>query len=110
MKISVIPEGREGCYLADVTSLKAWIEQENFDRIHNFIAAGPVIIGADHEVDSVIKDIDNALTVAILTGEAKRGNHNHALALILPEGQTGRLEMYDIGDITEDDLDIGSSV
>lgn len=60
--------------------------------------------------EGMLADIDAADRVAILTGEAQRGNMRHALALIMPEGHNGlpeRLEMYDIGEVTEDDLEVG---
>jgi hypothetical protein len=102
-RIKVTPEGREGVWLPDRDSLKAWIEAKHFESVHNFIAVpdGP-IIGADHEVDSVLADIDNAERLAVMTGDAKRGNLDHALAIIIDN----RLGMYDIGDVTEDDLEV----
>lgn len=109
--ISVIPEGREDVWLADRESLKSWIVAQQFDKIHNFGTAGPIVVGADHDVASVLDDIDAAERVAILTGEAMRGNMNHALALIVPDGYKGlpeRLEMYDIGDVTERNLKVSS--
>ena len=98
--IKVTPEGREGLWLADKDSLKAWIIEQEFEAIHNFIDGGFMVIGADHQVDSVLVDIDAAERVAILTGDAQRNNLGHALALIIDNS----LGMYDIGDITEADL------
>lgn len=108
LTITVTPEGREGLWLADRESLKAWIEEQNFEHIHNFIASGALVVGADHEVPGVLADIDAAERVAVLTGEARMGNLGHALALIMPAGQgrPERLEMFDIGDVTEADLTI----
>ena len=110
--IIVTPEGRDDIWLADRVSLKAWIADQGFECIHNFGTAGSILVGADHDVDGVLVDIDAADRVAILTGEARRGNMNHALALIMPDGYKGlpeRLEMYDLGAITEADLDIRDS-
>ena len=108
MRIPVVPEGREGCWLVeDRWGLKAWIESKGFEKIHNFVGAGPMMLGADHEVSGVLLDIDRAYRVAILTGDAMKGNFNHALALIMPRGdEHEKLEMFDIGDITEDDLEV----
>lgn len=107
--ISVTPEGREGLWLADRESLKAWIVAQEFEFIHNYGTAGPMLVGADHDVAGVLADIDTAERVAVLTGDARRGNMNHALALVVPEGYKGlpeRLEMYDIGEVTEADLNV----
>lgn len=108
-RIIVTPEGRDGLWLADRASLKAWIVAQGFDQIHNFCSSGPMVVGADHSVESVLTDIDAADRVAVLTGDAKRGNLGHALALVVPDGYHGlpeRLEMYDLGDITVADLDV----
>ena len=100
-RILVEPEGREGVWLADRASLKAWIVARHFEQIHNFVASGPLVLGADHDVEGVLGDIDRGERVAILTGSAAKGNLGHALAIIYD----GKLEMYDIGEVTEDDLD-----
>jgi hypothetical protein len=101
-RITVEPEGREGIWLADRESLKAYIQAQSFDAIHNFTGGGAMVIGADHSVESVLADIDAATRVAVLTGESARGNLGHALALIMPPNdlRPERLEMYDIGTIT----------
>lgn len=100
MKIQVEPEGREGIYIPDRESLIAWIEAQEFDAIHNFITGG-VMIGADHDPASVIEDIRKADRVAIVTGDAYRQNMKHALAVI-----NSKLELFDIGELTEADLDL----
>lgn len=107
--IVVTPEGREDIYLPDRESLKGWITEQGFDAIHNFSAAGPMVIGADHDVESVLADIDAAERVALLLGDQARGNLGHCLALVMPEGHDDlpeRLEMYDIGEVTEADLSV----
>ena len=98
MKIKVKPEGRENIWLADKDSLKKWIKSKKFEMIHNFTPSGNMIIGADHEIDSVLKDIDNADRLAIFTGP--NANMGHARAIITNE----KLECYDIGTITKKDL------
>lgn len=109
LRIKVSPEGREGVWLADRDSLAEWIAGQEFESIHNFGAIGAMAIGADHDPESVLDDIMKADRVAVLTGDSQRGNMGHALALIMPEGHNElpeRLEMYDIGPITEHDLEI----
>lgn len=113
VKIVVTPEGRPELWLAERSSLKAWIGAQGFEQIHNFGAIGAMCIGADHDVDSVLADIDAADRVALLMGDARKGNMGHALALIVPDGYKGlpeRLEMYDIGDVTDDDLAVNADV
>lgn len=107
-RISVTPEGREGIWLADRDSLKAYIEAQGWECIHNFVQASAFVLGADHSTESVLRDIDRADKVAVLTGDARADNLNHALALIMPpdDSRPERLEMFDIGEITEADLDV----
>ena len=100
MKIKVKKEGREGIYIPEKDSLKDFIKSKKLKSIHNFIPNGNVFLGADHEVESVIDDIDRAERLGILVGNM--ANMGHCLSLISNE----RLECYDIGKITEKDLDI----
>lgn len=100
MKLKVKPEGREGIWLVEKSDLKEWIAEQRFEKIHNYVNTGGIVIGADHDVESVLSDIDRADRLAVLTGDAQRGNFGHALSLITNE----KMEMYDIGKITEDIL------
>lgn len=110
MKIAVTPEGREGIWLADRESLKAWIVAQNFEQIHNMgTAVAGMLLGADHEVEGVLTDIDRAERVAIMTGAMFKHNIGHALAVIMPPEQNGlpqRLEMYDVGEVKVEDLEV----
>lgn len=104
-KITVEPEGRDGIWLAHRDSLKAYIESKGWEYVHNFMPSDMgLVLNADHEVAGVLRDIDRADKVAVLTGEARRENLNHALALIMPpEGPLPeRLAMFDIGDVEAD--------
>lgn len=99
MKLRVKPEGRENLWIPiDNENLKQFIESRNLDAIHNF-RAGQIIIGADHEVDSVLEDIDRAERICIFTDEKE--NLGHSLALII----NNRLECYNIGKITFDNIE-----
>ena len=102
MKIKVTKEGREGIYLPEKESLKEWIKEQKFEQIHNFIPSSSLMLGADHSVESVLDDIDRADRLGILTGKAQANNLGHALSIISNE----KMEMYDIGNITEEDLAI----
>jgi hypothetical protein len=101
MKIKCIPEGRKDIYVPDKESLKQWIKSKDFKQIHNFKTGG-MMIGADHDVDSVLEDIDNSERLALVIGKQAGQNFGHSLAIV----QNNRLELYDIGKITEDDLEI----
>jgi hypothetical protein len=106
-KISVTPEGRDDIWIADRESLKAWIVAQEFESIHNMATSVPgMMLGADHDVEGVLADIDSAEQVAIMTGPMRSHNMGHALAIIAPpeRGLPQRLEMYDIGEVTTDDL------
>lgn len=102
MKILAAREGRPGVFFAQKENLKGWIKEQCFESIHNFVQGSGPLIGADHDVEGVLIDIDRAERLAVLTGDAQRQNLRHALALII----NNRLEVYDIGEIKEEDLEI----
>lgn len=109
MKIKCKPEGREDVYIVeDRESLKAWIKSKNFKAIHNFVNPGMgMFIGADHNVESVLQDIDNADRIGLCTGVNSAGQMGHELSLIMGNEKVGfKLEVYDVGKITKDDLEI----
>jgi hypothetical protein len=98
-KIKVQAEGRPNIWLPDRETLKQFIAEKNFTTVHNYLPAGSMMLGADHDIDSVMADIDAAERLAIFTDSANLG---HALALVLEN----KLSCFDIGKITEDDLEI----
>ena len=100
MRMKVKPEGRKDIYIPEKESLKAWIKNKKLKQIHNFIPSNFMMLGADHDVKSILEDIDKADRLAILLNEQKQHNMGHALALITDE----KLEMYDIGEVKESDL------
>ena len=102
MDIRVRPEGREDVYLVEKKDIIKWLKKYREKKIHNFIGAGPMAIGADWDKGSVIEKIKRSDRIAILTGEALKGNLRHALSVIAKN----KLYMFDIGEITETDLDI----
>lgn len=102
MKLKVTKEGREDIFLVKKDDLIAWMKAKKFDQVHNFVQGGPAIIGADHDIESVLEDIEKAERLAVLVGSAQSNNMGHAVALII----SNRLEMYDVGPITTEDLDI----
>jgi hypothetical protein len=97
-KIKAKAEGRENIWIPEKESLKAWIKNKKFEQIHNFIPSGNIILGADHSVESVLKDIDNADRIAVFTNGV--GNMGHALSIIKDE----KLECYDIGELNDKDI------
>jgi hypothetical protein len=100
-KIKVKAEGRKDIWIPiDKDNLKKWISGKKFEVIHNFIPNGMMIIGADHDVEGVLLDIDKSDRIALFTDS--NANMGHSLALIYEE----KLECYDIGKITEEDLEI----
>ena len=101
MKIEVTPEGRDNIFIPNPDSLISWIEAQDFEHIHNFIPQGELMIGADHDPKGVISDIRNAKRLAITIGPEWQNNMRHALAII----RNNELQVYDIGELTEDDLD-----
>ncbi len=100
MKIVVTREGRPNMFVPEKESLIGFIREKNFEKIHNMIPSGFMMIGADHEVDSVIEDINRGERLGLFTDPS--ANMGHGLAVITDN----KLECYDIGKITEEDLDI----
>lgn len=99
-KVKVKPEGRKNIWIPEKNSLKSFIRARKLKKIHNFIPSGMMMLGADHDVKSVLQDIDRADRLAIFTDET--ANMGHSLSLIFKE----KLECYDIGAIEEKDLEI----
>ena len=101
--IRVEPEGREGVWLAERTSLKDWIVAQHFEEIHTWVPVGGILLGAVHSVESVLADIDRASRIALVTSGDRA--KSHALRLILPAEPPvhadEHLEMYDIGEVTD---------
>ena len=102
MKIKAEKEGRVGIYIPEKESLKAWIKAKKWKHIHNFMPCSSMMLGADHDVKSVLKDIENADRLAICTKESGSENMGHELAVIKEE----KLELFDIGAITDNDLQL----
>jgi len=100
--IKVKPEGRDGVWIADKDSVVDYLLGYESDIIHNFLNNGAICIGADWNKESVIEDVKQADRIAILTGDPQRHNLNHALSVII----NNQLKMFDIGEITEDDLQV----
>jgi len=100
IKLKVTPEGREDIWIPEKQSLKAFIESRKLKDIHNFIPSGMMMLGADHDVKSVLADIDRAERLAVFTDP--HANMGHSLALIYKN----KLEVYDIGKITIEELEI----
>ena len=98
-KVKVKPEGRENIYLPEKISLKEFMKSRKLKQIHNFTPSGMMILGADHDIKSVLEDIDRADRLSIFTDQSNMG---HSLALIYKE----KLECYDIGKITKENLEL----
>ena len=99
-KLKVKPEGRDNIYIPEKESLKDFIKSKKLKKIHNFTPTGTMMLGADHDIKSVLKDIEKSDRLAVLTDET--ANMGHSLALIKNE----KLECYDIGKITKEELDV----
>lgn len=100
-KLKVTAEGRPGIWLVEREEITKWVDGYDDDFIHNY-KGGRVMLGADWDKKSVVKCIMGSDKIAILTGAAQRNNLRHALSVITgPE-----LDMFDIGEITEADLQV----
>ncbi len=107
MKLKVQPEGRKDMWIPEKASLKEFIKSRKLKKIHNFIPTGMMMLGADHDVASVMKDIDRASRMAVFTEPS--ANMGHSLALIFGDADNGdveKLECFDIGKIKKEDLEL----
>ena len=101
IELKVKFEGRKGLWIPkDKENLKQFILDRKLEKIHNFIPNGMMILGADHDVESVLQDIDRADRLGVIVDS--NANMGHSLALIFKE----KLECYDIGAIKSEDLEI----
>ena len=95
MKIKATPEGREGVWT---------VEKAAEEYIHNIIPAGGMMLGADWNKESVIDEINKSERIAIMTGDSLRNNLNHSLWVITEN----KLYLFDIGKITDADIEIAA--
>src|SRR3990167_7137380 len=105
MEIKVEKEGRKDMWIPEKKSLVRFIKAKKLKKIHNLIPTGNLMLGADHDVDSVLEDIEKASRMAVFTDP--NANFGHSLALIFGDHKKGdveKLECYDIGKSTEEDL------
>jgi hypothetical protein len=106
-KIKVKPEGRKDMWIPEKDSLISYIKAKKLKKIHNFIPTGMMMLGADHDVESVIEDIQRASRMAVFTDSS--ANMGHSLALIFGDYEKGdkeKLECFDIGKLTEKELQL----
>lgn len=94
MSVRVTPEGRDGVWVPDLDDLVSWLSVGD-EPVHCFIDTPVAFLGADWEREAVVADVQAAERVALLTGDAKRQNLGHALAVIRDD----KLRMFDIGDV-----------
>lgn len=108
--LAVKPEGRPDMWIPEKESLIVFVKSRNLEQIHNFIPSGMMMIGADHSVESVLEDIERSSRAAVFTNPSH--NMGHSLALIFGNADNGdneKLECYDIGRITVDQLSVTRS-
>jgi len=103
-KIKAKPEGRKGIFLVTAQDMVDWLAGYPDEDIHNFRPGGGVIMGADWSKSDVIDLLESAERIAILTGTELKHNLNHALAVIAGN----ELYMFNIGTITESDIELGA--
>jgi len=101
-KIIAAPEGRQGIYIVDQQVMAAWLAEYPEESIHNFLPSSRMMMGADWDKQSVIDEVLKADRVAVLTGAAARRNMRHALSVV----SGPRLAIFDIGEITDADIDL----
>lgn len=109
LKIKCSPEGRIGIYIPDKESLKSYIKSLGKEDIHCFFP-GRIMLGADWSLDAVLNEVDKATRIGLCLEESGADNIGHVLSLIVPlKDGSERLQIYDIGEITKDDLSISKT-
>jgi hypothetical protein len=100
-KIKVKPEGRPDTFIVtDIKSLEKYIHSLHLDKIHNFVQTSFGLMGCDYTIGSALQVVNTAKTVAVFTNHTQ--NVGHSLACITDK----QLEMFDIGEINLEDLEI----
>jgi len=101
-KIKVKKEGRKDIWIVENEEMIRWLKENWKGKIHNFLDSPGMLLGADWSKASVIKEIKGADKIGILTGKAQNQNLRHALSVI----KGSELKMFDIGEVTEEDLEL----
>lgn len=102
MKIKVKPEGREQMWVPEKDSLTDFIYKYNSEIIHSIRQSGYMIIGADWSKGDLLQLISKAERFALLEGDKRNHNMGHSLAII----EDNKLIIFDIGEITKDQLEV----
>jgi len=79
---------------------KDFIKGLGCEYIHNTKPSGAMMFGADHELQSVLDDIDENERIAILTDKSGSFTMGHHLTIIIDNKHS----LFDIGNISEEDL------
>lgn len=102
MKLKVKNEGRENIFEAEKSDVVNWLQEKGWKELHNINPNGNVFMGFDNSIESVIEDIEKSERIGILIGSALANNLGHGLSIIVDN----RLKMFDIGNITINDLEV----
>lgn len=102
-RLSVTPEGRPDIWLPTKDSLLSYIAFKAFEQIHCFLPVNVALLGADWDVESVVKEIQHPdAVVAVFTNPNTNAGHSLAITRSNPRG----LKCFDIGPITHADLEV----
>ena len=101
MKIKAMPEGREGVWLINKFDMARWLEELPYKQVHCYLPTMSTLIGADWKKAEVIGLILMSDRIAVLTGVFRKHNMNHSLSVIVKN----KLYIFDIGEITDDDIE-----
>lgn len=102
MKLKVKNEGRENIFETEKSDLIEWLKEKGWKDLHSINPNGNLFMGFDNSIESVIDDIEKSERLGILIGSALVNNLGHGLSIIVDN----RLKMFDIGNITIDDLEV----
>lgn len=102
LKIDVSREGREDIFIPSRESLITWLRNKNFKEVPHMHSGNHVMIGTDWSLNETIEMIGKGDKIGLLVGMRATKNMSHSLSVIYMR----ELHMFDIGAITEEDLDI----
>ena len=101
MKIKVKRSITEGVFVVNKEEVTKYIKSLKFKSIHVINPDSSLFVNYDHTVENALIKINEADSLAVLTGNASRNNLEHNLSVV----KDNKLLLFDIGNV-EKDLDI----
>ena len=101
MKIKVKQSVTEGVFLVEKKEIVKYLKGSSLKSIHVINPNSSLFANYDYTVENALKKIDEADSLAVLTGKASTNNLEHNLSVVKDD----KLLLFNIGNV-EKDLDI----